>query len=216
MCIRDRPKIDEYRIVGSTGKSVGITSIRAGDGVTASTTITVTMDSAITGLDVDTPFRIEGIVASGYDGQFVVSERPTTTQVQYVVQNSPLTPLPSVVGATLTLSSDTVTSSSPYVFNCSLRSVYGMCGMVADGKKATGFRSMVVAQFTGIGLQKDDNAFVIYNNDIPRTGQYDDNTVAGNENLSTNSKAIYKPDYRNWHIKVTNDAFIQSLSLIHI
>ena len=174
------------------------------------------MDSAITGLDVDTPFRIEGIVASGYDGQFVVSERPTTTQVQYVVQNSPLTPLPSVVGATLTLSSDTVTSSSPYVFNCSLRSVYGMCGMVADGKKATGFRSMVVAQFTGIGLQKDDNAFVIYNNDIPRTGQYDDNTVAGNENLSTNSKAIYKPDYRNWHIKVTNDAFIQSLSLIHI
>ena len=211
-----QPKIDEYRIVGSTGKSVGITSIRAGDGVTSSTTITVTMDSAITGLDVDTPFRIQGITASGYDGQFVVSERPTTTQVQYTVQNSPATPLPSVVGATLTLTSDTVTSSSPYVFNCSLRSVYGMCGMVADGKKATGFRSMVVAQFTGIGLQKDDNAFVIYNNDTPRTGQYDDNTVAGNENLSTNSKAVYKPDYRNWHIKVTNDAFIQSVSIFAI
>ena len=91
-----------------------------------------------------------------------------------------------------------------------------MCGMVADGKKATGFRSMVVAQFTGIGLQKDDNAFVIYNNDTPRTGQYDDNTVAGNENLSTNSKAVYKPDYRNWHIKVTNDAFIQSVSIFAI
>ena len=37
-----QPKIDEYRIVGSTGQSVGITSIRAGDGVTATTDITVT------------------------------------------------------------------------------------------------------------------------------------------------------------------------------
>jgi hypothetical protein len=29
-----------------------------------------------------------------------------------------------------------------------------MCGLLADGNKATGFKSMVVAQFTGIGLQK--------------------------------------------------------------
>ena len=42
-----------------------------------------------------------------------------------------------------------------------MRSVFGMCGMEADGNKATGFRSMVVAQFTGIGLQKDKNAFEI-------------------------------------------------------
>mgnify|MGYP007000419473 len=48
-------KIDEYRIVGSTGASVGITSIFAGDGTTTSTTVTVTLESAITGLDVDTP-----------------------------------------------------------------------------------------------------------------------------------------------------------------
>ena len=38
-----------------------------------------------------------------------------------------------------------------------------MCGLHADGSKATGFKSMVVAQYTGIGLQKDDNAFVRYN-----------------------------------------------------
>ena len=38
-----------------------------------------------------------------------------------------------------------------------------MNGMKADGAKATGFRSMVVAQFTGISLQKDDRAFVKYN-----------------------------------------------------
>ena len=52
-------KIDEYRIVGSTGASVGISSIKAGDGVTSSSTITVTTESAVTGLDVDTPFRIK-------------------------------------------------------------------------------------------------------------------------------------------------------------
>ena len=44
-----------------------------------------------------------------------------------------------------------------------------MCGLNADGAKATGFKSMVVAQFTGISLQKDDNAFVIYDE---ATGNY--------------------------------------------
>ena len=211
-----QPKIDEYRIVGSTGKSVGISSIVAGDGTTATTTITVTMDSAITGLDVDTPFRVSGITASGYDGQFVVSGRPSSTTVEYIVQDTPSSASPSSTGATLTLSSDTVTSSSPYIFNCSLRSVYGMCGMVADGNKSTGFKSMVVAQFTGIGLQKDDNAFVIYNNDTPRSGAYDDNTAAGNATLSTNSNAVYKPSYKNFHIKVTNNAVIQAVSVFAI
>ena len=38
-----------------------------------------------------------------------------------------------------------------------------MNGMHADGSKADGFRSMVVAQFTAVSLQKDDRAFVKYN-----------------------------------------------------
>ena len=38
-----------------------------------------------------------------------------------------------------------------------------MQGMHADGSKADGFRSMVVAQFTAVSLQKDDRAFVKYN-----------------------------------------------------
>ncbi len=212
-----QPKIDEYRIVGSTGKSVGITSIRSGDGVTATTNITATLASALTGLDVDTPFKVTGITASGYNGQFVVAERPTTTTIVYQVQNAPSTPLPAVTGASLSITTDSVTSASPYVFNCSLRSVYGMCGMLADGAKATGFKSMVVAQYTGIGLQKDNNAFVVYNNDPAQpTGQYDDSTVAGNENISTNSKAVYKPDYANFHIKIINDAFIQAVSVFAI
>ena len=70
-----QPKIDEYRIVGSTGESVGISSIKAGDGTTATNIITVTTSTAAAGLDVDTPFRITGIPATGYSGQFVVSEK---------------------------------------------------------------------------------------------------------------------------------------------
>ena len=45
-----------------------------------------------------------------------------------------------------------------------------MNGMHADGAKSTGFKSMVVAQFTRLSLQKDDRAFVRYN---ASTGNYD-------------------------------------------
>jgi len=211
-----QPKIDEYRIVGSTGASVGISSIKAGNGVTPTTTITVTTTSAVPGLDVDTPFQVSGISASGYDGKFVVSEKVSDTEIKYTVQNAPAVALPTATGSTLALSSDTVTGASPYIFNISLRSVFGMCGMHADGSKATGFKSMVVAQFTGIGLQKDDAAFVKYNENTPPTGNYDDNTVSGNENLSSNSKARYKPSYRNFHVKVSNNSFIQAVSIFAI
>ena len=214
-----QPKIDEYRIVGSTGGVSQITSIQAGDGTTATTTITVILDSggtATTGLEVDSPFRIEGISAVGYNGTFVVSEKVNATTIKYQVQNAPTIANPSATGGTLTLSSDTVTSASPYIFNTSLRSVFGMNGMHADGSKATGFRSMVVAQFTGISLQKDENAFVRYNQDSPPTGVYDDNTKAGNETLSNSSRSRYKPEYRNYHVKVSNNSFIQAVSIFAV
>jgi len=208
-----QPKIDEYRIVGSTGESIGISSIKAGNGVISSSTITVTTTSAVAGLDVDTPFRIEGIPATGYNGQFVVTEKLSDTVITYKAQNAPTVALPSVTGSILSLSSDTVTSASPYIFNISLRSVYGMCGLLADGSKASGFKSMIVAQFTGIGLQKDDNAFVLFN---PDSGVYNDTTVPGNETISNNSRAVFKPEYKNFHIKATNEAFIQCVSIFAI
>ena len=207
-----QPKIDEFRIVGSTGQSIGITSIKAGNGIVATTNITVTTTSAVDGLDVDTPFRVSGITAAGYNGQFVVSEKTSSTQIVYQVQNAPISALPSVTGATLSLQSDTVTSASPYIFNISLRSVFGMCGLVADGSKASGFKSMVVAQFTAVGLQKDDNAFVKYN---PTTGAYEDNSTAITP-LSNDSRAVYKPSYKNFHIKATNNSVIQAVSVFAI
>jgi len=207
------PKIDEYRIVGSTGLSVGISSIKAGNGITPTNKITVTTVDNVPGLEPDTPIKINGIEVPGYNGQYVISEKLNDTTFVYRVQNAPQVALPSPTGSTLALASDTVNSASPYIFNCSLRSVYGMCGLLADGDKASGFKSMVVAQFTGIGLQKDDNAFVVYNSD---TGLYEDNTITGNENISSNSKALFKPAYKNYHIKCVNDAFIQNVSVFAI
>ena len=206
-------KIDEYRIVGSRGEEVGITSIRAGDGTTSSTTITVTLGDFAEEFDTDTPIRIQGVDSPGYDGQYVISAKVDSTNIQYKVQNPPPDPAPVILGASASIAVDTVTSASPYIFNISLRSVYGMCGLHADGDKAEGFKSMVVAQFTGIGLQKDNNAFVKYNS---TSGTYDDGTAAGNENIQTDSRARFKPSYENYHIKASNDAYVQIVSVFAI
>lgn len=209
-----QPKIDEYRIVGSRGAEVGISSIRAGDGDTSSTTITVTLDEALDGLDVDTAIQISGVSVNGYTGQFVVSEKNSDTEIEYKATSAPVTALPSVsdiAEANLTIVTDTVTSASPYIFNISLRSVYGTCGMHADGDKADGFKSMVVAQYTGIGLQKDNNAFIKYDD---TTGTYEDSTTVAN--LFSDSRARYKPSYESYHIKASNNAVIQIVSVFGI
>jgi len=208
-----QPKIDEYRIVGSKGAEVGISSIKAGDGVTATTTVTVQTTSSIksVGIDVDTPIRVSGVTAAGYNGNFVCAGVTSTTEFTYTLSNAPPIALENPTNANVNVVVDTVTSASPYIFNISLRSVFGMCGMHADGNKATGFKSMVVAQFTGIGLQKDNNAFVKYN---AATGSYDDATTIAN--LSSDSRAVYKPDYANFHIKCSNDSVLQLVSIFAI
>ena len=71
----------------------------------------------------------------------------------------------------------------------------------------------LLLQFTGIGLQKDNNAFLKYN---ATTGAYDDGSVSGNESLNTDSRAVFKPSYNNSHIKAINDATIQDSSAFAI
>ena len=213
-----QPKIDEFRIVGPKSGAIGITSIKAGDGSTATTEITVTLESALFGLDVDTAFKVSNVGTDAYNGQFVVSDvlassAEGTTQFKYSVSNAPDDALPTVTGSQVDLQSDSVTSASPYIFNISLRSVFGMCGMHADGSKALGFKSMVVAQFTGIGLQKDKNAFVKYN---ASSGEYKDSTFTGNANINQDSSAVFKPEYENFHIKASNDSVIQIVSCFAI
>ena len=212
-----QPKVDEFRIVGPISGEVGITSIKAGDGSTSSSIVTAILSEGVEGLNVDTTFIVDGVADSDYNGSFAVQEVLTvnsdgeTTSFTYQVPDIPVDALPAVTGATVALDTDTVTSASPYIFNISLRSVFGMCGMHADGNKATGFKSMVVAQFTGVSLQKDDNAFLKFNQ---TTGGFDDSTTV--DNLHSDSNAIYKPSYYNFHIKTSNNAVTQQVSIFAI
>jgi len=204
-------RVEEYRIVGSKGEQVGISSIKAGDGATASTTITVDLESSLTDLSIDTPVRISGVSTSGYNGIHVVSEVVSTTQFKYVVSSAPNNPLPTLTSADVNIEIDTINSASPYLFNLSKRSVFGLNGIHLDGSKVTGFKSGLVAQFTGNALQKDDKAFVRYNT---TSGQYDDYTAVNN--LHLDPEAIYKPGYKSSHVKVSNDSIIQAVSVFAI
>jgi hypothetical protein len=115
---------------------------------------------------------------------------------------------------------DTVNSCSPYIFNCSLRSVFGMCGMHTDGSKVAenSFKSMVVAQFTGISLQRDNNAFY-QPKDAEGDGNnptYNDSTGVTNPPIYADPDAEYRPDWRHFHIKASNGGFIQVVSVFAV
>ena len=79
-----------------------------------------------------------------------------------------------------------------------------MQGMHADGSKATGFKSMVVAQFTGVSLQKDDNAFIKWDGSAYIAGSH------------TDGDSIFKASYRNFHVKCSNDSVIQAVSVFAV
>ena len=204
-------RVEEYRIVGSKGQQVGISSIKAGDGATASTTVTVDLDSTLTDLSIDTPVRISGISTSGYNGIFVVSEVVSGTQFKYVVGAAPNNPLPTLTSANVNIEVDTINSASPYLFNLSKRSVFGMNGIHLDGAKVTGFKSGLLAQFTGNALQKDDKAFVRYNS---TSGQYEDYTSV--DNLHLDPSAVYRPEYESTHVRASNDSIVQAVSVFAI
>ena len=220
----------EYEIVGAFASDpVPVASIISGDGATPSALVTVTTNQPHE-FTVGTPIKMRGVTPSDYNISTFVQSVPSATKFTYLLPFvSPTLPAQGVVaGATATIETDTVTGASPYVFNCSLRSVFGMNGMLADGKNATGFRSMVVAQFTAVSLQKDDRAFVKYN---PVSRTYDGIPIVkvtggqlASESSSTNSNTVYHLDSRavyrrGWettHVKMKNDSIIQLVSVFAI
>jgi hypothetical protein len=215
------PNPEENKIVGDLGQGfINIEQLISGDGGTASTTITVTTQEEH-GLSPLTPIQISGVAVNGteqvqqeFNGSFVVAQTISATQFTYLVPSAPSAASPVVTGATVKVLSDTVSSSSPYIFNCSLKSVYGMNGIHADGSKATGFKSIVTAQFTGISLQKDNRAFVKYDS---ISGTYKAQTGWGSTvTLHQDSSSLYRPTWENFHIKASNDAFIQCVSIFAI
>ena len=214
------PSVDEYRIVGDIRPDpIGITSVRSGDGVIPTTTITITTNQPHN-LFKDTPVLITGITTNttSYTGSFLVSDVLSEDEFQYLAPETPTEPLPSpatFLNGLVIVESDSVSSASPYIFSCTLRSVYGMNGLFGDGSKATGFKSMLTAQFTGISLQKDPNAFILYDEN---TGIYNNNlTVSENQKpLYTNSRAIHRPGFESFHMKVSNNSIFQCVSVFAI
>ena len=213
--------IDETRIVGAISQvgTISINDIFSGSNPTDSvaTPIVTVITATNHGFEVGTPILINGIDDSNYDGSYIVSQILSDTSFTYAVPTTPTsTATPNLAGKTpvVKIESDTVTSASPYIFNCSIRSVFGLCGLDANGSKATGFKSMVVAQFTGIALNKDDNAYVKYNTS---TGVWQDQTALGSGvSLHTDSLAKHKPSYQNFHIRCSNNSIIQAVSVFAI
>ena len=228
------PQRPEFEIVGAFATDpLTISSIESGDGATPGQVVTVR--TAIPhNLSGGTPIKIRGINVADYNISTKVSNVIDSTRFQYslpfVRSNLPAGTaggLSSANGQVL-VETDTVTGASPYIFNCSMRSVFGMQGLHADGSKATGFKSMVTAQFTAVSLQKDDRAFVKYDKTNRRYSGIAFSKQTGSqlssESSSTNPETVYhldqeanyRKEFRTTHIKVSNDAVVQIVSVFAI
>jgi hypothetical protein len=208
----------EWEIVGAfAADPIKISTIESGSGGTASSQVTV-KTAVPHKLTEGTPIKISGVSPVDYNISTKVQSISDTdpTVFTYLLPNfrpNLTTPGNSSSGF-VTIETDTVSGASPYIFNISMRSVYGMNGMLADGSKASGFRSMVVAQFTGVSLQKDDRAFVKYKSN---NRDYSDKLTLTREagaTLSSNSSSlgtvyhldplsIYRSGWETFHIKAT-------------
>ena len=111
---------------------------------------------------------------------------------------------------------DSVESASPYVFNCSIRSTWGICGIWANGLKSTGFKSMVIAQYTGVSLQKDDRAFIRYDEFTNTFNQASLTDAFATVPYHTKGDAFWKDDWRNFHVRASEDSFIQCVSIFAV
>jgi hypothetical protein len=105
---------------------------------------------------------------------------------------------------------DTTSSASPYIFNCSIRSDYGIGGAFMDGSKVEGLKSMVCANFTGTSLQKDMDCWQRYSSGSWTTTTYEQYISTDPDNIRMNPARISR------HISAINDAFIQEVSVFAI
>lgn len=117
-------------------------------------------------------------------------------------------PIDTVVGPTE--SWDTTASASPYIFNWSVRSDYGMGGAFIDGSKVSGLKSTVIAQFTGVSLQKDMSCWQRYSNGAWGAVTYPQYIESSPDNIRMNPARLSR------HISAINDAFIQEVSVFAI
>ena len=225
----------ENRIVGPLSDTRSIVNIRLEANTNPSkTTVVVTtkiahgyfknqfvaiIDNELNDL-LDGTFKVSEVVGDAEDSKIFKYEVLTTPEVLgleinaqgYDASTDPALSVNAVAQAEI----DSVESASPYVFNCSIRSTWGMCGMWADGSKATGFKSMVVAQYTGVSLQKDDRAFIRYDEFTNTWNQASLADAFSTVPYHTKGDAYWKDDWRNFHIRASDDAFIQCVSVFAV
>jgi len=207
-----QPRIEENRIVGPISDVFQISRItRSGKRATAAV-VDIEGNPVNHGFSVGTTINISGAREGSsqseselYNGSFVVVTS-NADQFSYDMRSIPSADATNV-GIQARVEIDTVDSASPYMFNLSLRSTWGQCGMWADGSKATGFKSMVVAQFTGISLQKDDNVFVKWDNDT---------YVNAGADAHLKGTSRFKKGMRNFHVRASSDAFVQAVSVFAV
>ena len=210
-----QPRVEENRIVGPISDEFAVSQIIRNGQTATAFTVDELGNPKNHGFSVGVAVNISGVTgptdqdALLYNGSFLV----TSAQGNQFTYQMSAEPSGNALGSNILVKVeiDTVDSASPYVFNCSLRSVWGVAGMHADGAEATGFKSMVVAQFTGISLQKDDRAFVLYNQS---TGAYE--AQAAGSGAHINGLCKYRKGWRHCHIKASNDSFIQVVSVFAV
>ena len=208
-------RVEENRIVGPISDEFRVSQIIRNGQTATAFTVDIQDNPVNHGFSVGVAVNISGVTgptetdSNLYNGSFLV----TSAQGNQFTYQMSAEPSGNAIGSNVLVKVeiDTVDSASPYVFNCSLRSVWGINGMHADGAEATGFKSMVVAQFTGISLQKDDRAFVLYN---PSTGNYE--AQAAGSGAHINGLCKYRKGWRHVHIRASNDAFIQVVSVFAV
>ena len=216
-------RVQENRIVGPLADTVEVSKVSRNDDV-----VTVQLSEELN-LTSGNFVNIQGTISSTssvngiYTGEKKVAAVPNRSSFTFTLSATDTSTLnagegnvtekeyASLSGVTVEVEIDTVESASPYIFNISMRSTLGMCGMHADGDKETGFKSMVVAQYTGISLQKLDSAFVKLNTN---TGQYQ--AGGAGDTLHTDGDAIYSPLQRSFHVKASNRAVIQAVSVFAV
>ena len=208
-------RIEENRIVGPISDEFAISQIIRNGQTATAFTVDEIGNPKNHGFSVGVAVNISGVNGPTeqdkllYNGSFLV----TSAQGNQFTYQMSSEPSGNAIGSNILVKVeiDTVDSASPYVFNMSLRSVWGINGMHADGSRATGFKSMVVAQFTGISLQKDDRAFVVYNQS---SGNYEPQAAGSGAHI--NGLAEYRKGWRHVHIKASNDSFIQVVSVFAV
>jgi hypothetical protein len=110
---------------------------------------------------------------------------------------------------------DTTRGASPYIFNWSVRSDYGMGGAFWDGSKIQGLKSMVCANFTGTNQQKDMRCWQVYESGNWVTLA---NTTEGYQAYinATPDNVRRNPARQTRHISAVKDAYIQKVSIFGI